>query len=107
MGAKLRHPSDLVGSQHMPSLIQKATGPTSASCFDGYKCITLICSELLCEEMCLLGIQKTAWGRLDGEIGGGIDIEEPLDVSTGLAGNKGGRKVRGGKMRRGSKSDDA
>ena len=37
---------------------------------------------------------------------GGIDTKELLGVSTGLTGNKGGRKVRGGKMRRGSKSDD-
>ena len=36
----------------------------------------------------------------------GIDTKELLGVSTGLTGNKGGRKVRGGKMRRGSKSDD-
>lgn len=37
---------------------------------------------------------------------GGIDTKELLGVSTGLTGNKGGRKVRGGKMRKGSKTDD-
>lgn len=37
---------------------------------------------------------------------GGIDAKELLGVSTGLTGNKGGRKVRGGKMRKGSKTDD-
>lgn len=54
-GEKLRHSSDLVESQHMPPLVQKDTGPTSASYFDGYKCNALICSELLCEEVCLFG----------------------------------------------------
>lgn len=37
---------------------------------------------------------------------GGTDSKELLGVSTGLIGNKGGRKLRGGKMRRGSKRDD-